>query len=65
LNPNRFAGDLFADECLLNGRFVNCGRYSLQNALLSSAILEELKSKMMVGWLMDKWAVIKTLLNVN
>jgi len=29
------------------------------------AILEELKSKMMVGWLMDKWAVIKTRLNVN
>ncbi|EEX54243.1 hypothetical protein HMPREF6745_0290 [Prevotella sp. oral taxon 472 str. F0295] len=29
------------------------------------AILEELKSKMMVGWLMDKWAVIKTRLSSN
>ena len=29
------------------------------------AILEELKSKLMVGWLMGKWAVMKTLLNDN
>jgi len=29
------------------------------------AILEELKSKLMVGWLMDKWAVIKTRLSAN
>ena len=29
------------------------------------AILEELKSKMMVGRLMDKWAVIKTRLSAN
>ena len=29
------------------------------------AILEELKSKMMVGWLMGKWTAIKMRLSAN
>jgi hypothetical protein len=52
LNPNRFAGDLFADECLLNGRFVDCGRYSLQNVLLSSCHSRRVKIES-DGWLVD------------
>jgi hypothetical protein len=52
LNPNRFAGDLFADECLLNGWFVNCGRYSLQNALLSSCHSRRVKIEN-DGWQVD------------
>ena len=51
-NPNRFAGDLFAGECLPNGRFVNCGRYSLQNVLLSFCHSRRVKIEN-DGWQVD------------